>query len=65
MRLLVVDRLRCTFVHVGVRLQLKEKVQDIDQQQDDTDTAADFEDLLVGQGAAVSFEGCVECGLRE
>ena len=33
MRFFVNDVLRCTLVHVGVRFHLKQKVQDVDQQQ--------------------------------
>lgn len=49
MRLFVNDVLRRTFVHVGVRLELEQKVEDVDDEQDNAGSAADLERITICQ----------------
>ena len=65
MRLLVDDSLRSAFVHVSVRLQLEQQVQDVDDQQDNAGTTADFQDLSVCKSSACRFERGIEGSLRD
>jgi hypothetical protein len=51
--------LRRTSVQIRVGLELKEKIQDVDDQQYDRCASAEFEHGLIGQSVVV--EGGVEC----
>ena len=63
MRLLVNDVLWRTLVHVGMGLELEHQVEDVDQKQDHTDTAADFKNVEICIGIMSLVEGSVESRL--
>ena len=63
MRFLVDHLLRSALVHVGVRFQLEEEIQDVDDEQDDASATADFQYLFLGQTVASRLERGIECCL--
>jgi hypothetical protein len=63
MRFLVDDLLRRALVHMRMTLELKEQIQDVNQEQHNAGTTTDFEDLLVGVVGILIVEGCVKCSL--
>lgn len=65
MRLLVDNRLRRALVHVGMRFELEEKVEHVDQEKYNASSAADFQNLLVGELRIGSLERLIEGSLRE
>ena len=64
MGLLVNDILGRAFVHVGMRFELEEQVQHVDQEEHDTGTTADGQDSIVGLCRTVLIEGSMEGSLR-
>ena len=49
MRFFVDDFLRCALVHVCVRLELEEQVQDVDKKQHNAGSTGDFQYLALCQ----------------
>jgi hypothetical protein len=47
-----------------MRLQLKDEVEQVDDEQDDTGSTADLQDSAVSELSAGVVEGCVECSLQ-
>lgn len=62
-RFLVDDFLRSALVHVGMRLELKEQIQSINEEKDNTGSAADFQYLRVCICLIGFVKCCMECGL--
>lgn len=48
MGLFIDDVLRSRLVQVGMRLQLKKQIQDVDEEQYDSSTPTDFQDSSIG-----------------